>query len=110
MSTSMPIKFRCPCGKILHTAADQIGKKTRCPGCMLVLLVPGTPVEAAPSTKPPSAETAQEVDPNRTRYSAHIDAERTHYAPSAKPGHFPLQASSLPSTSKFPRPFGKFEL
>ncbi len=50
----MPIRFSChECGKQLQTQDDFVGKKVRCPGCKIVLVVPG-PDTAITSTPPES--------------------------------------------------------
>jgi WD40 repeat protein len=36
----MPIRLRCECGELLHVKEEHAGKRTRCPACQTVLVIP----------------------------------------------------------------------
>jgi len=43
----MSISFHCECGKPLRSKPEMAGRKTKCPHCGVILMIPGTPVAAA---------------------------------------------------------------
>jgi hypothetical protein len=56
---TMPISFRCPCGKVLKAQQELAGKRTQCPACKTVLVIPTAdrpvitdPAAAAPVIEP----------------------------------------------------------
>ncbi len=49
----MSIVFHCACGRPLRASADNAGKKTKCPGCGQLLIIPAAePVKAAAVAAP----------------------------------------------------------
>ncbi len=81
------ITFPCPaCGRKLRTAADQAGKKTRCPACAAVFYIPqaGRPDSSAVGEQaivPPAAARAEPVTtpPTAALSAAHSDEEVPGY-------------------------------
>ncbi len=61
----MPIRFRCPCGKLLEADEGTEGRRTKCPACQLIQSIPaqeptGIGLELAsakPSSPPPQGST-----------------------------------------------------
>src|SRR5262249_35616150 len=55
----MPIRFACPCGKAFQTQDEHAGKRTKCPACGQVLVIPGPrPAEAITATSSRPLSTA----------------------------------------------------
>ena len=58
----MPIIFRCACGREMRAKAELAGKRTKCPNCQAIVVIPNPEAElaaakaakAAPSSKPVS--------------------------------------------------------
>lgn len=48
----MPIRLKCPCGQLSTVPDNAGGKKTRCPSCQTLLLVPVLPAPAKPAIDP----------------------------------------------------------
>ena len=74
----MTIVFQCACGRPLRASSEYVGKKTKCPGCGQILVIPAedptTPAEdpfvvnldpSAPETTRPDQQ-----DPNRSSSAA----------------------------------------
>src|SRR5262249_2455721 len=66
--TSMPIEFKCKCGKLLSAREEHAGRVTRCPACGNDLTIPGdraTPSAPGKADREPSAD-----EPGRPRPDA----------------------------------------
>ncbi len=88
----MPIRFSChECGKQLQTQDDFAGKKVRCPGCKIVLDVPGEPtgvtstpgVSSTPASSSPPTSSADEGLRDRPSATRPRD-DRTTSEPTAR--------------------------
>ena len=52
----MPVRIKCPCGKLLNVKDELRGKQVKCPGCGKVLRVPAAAAQVAAKTATPSEE------------------------------------------------------
>ncbi len=52
----MPVRIKCPCGKLLNVKDELRGKQIKCPGCGKVLRVPAAAAKVAAKTGKPSEE------------------------------------------------------
>ena len=50
----MTIVFQCTCGRPLRASADYVGKKTKCPGCGQILIIPSEDPKMAAAAPAPA--------------------------------------------------------
>jgi hypothetical protein len=50
----MTIVFQCTCGRPLRASAEYVGKKTKCPGCGLILIIPAEDPKTSAATPVPA--------------------------------------------------------
>ncbi len=86
----MAIMFACSCGKSLHAKDELAGKKTKCPGCGVILTVPAP--EPAPLEEDDVANYLLQPE-NKPPESSKIESPSSHGATFREPVYGPASAS-----------------